>query len=147
MLTLISRIGIKVSNKKYLYFFLNFTWGLLLTLLGYFLMLILLPFGKVRKYSYTLYFEFNKKTEWGFSLGTVFFVGKYAGKSMKDHEFGHTVQNAILGPFMIFLVAIPSVIRFWYRNYLYSHGKLPKTGYDSIWFEGSASYIGLKHSL
>jgi hypothetical protein len=100
MLTLISRIGIKVSNKKYLYFFLNFTWDLLLTLLGYFLMLILLPFGKVRKYSYTLYFEFNKKTGWGFSIGTVFFVGKYAGKSMKQHEFGHTVQNAILGPFM-----------------------------------------------
>ena len=27
------------------------------------------------------------------------------------------------------------------------NGKLPKTGYDSIWFEGSASYIGSKHSL
>lgn len=147
MLTFISRVGIKVSNKKYLYFFLNFTWGLLLTLLGYFLMLILLPLGRVRRYSYTLYFEFNKETAWGFSIGVVFFVGKQANKDIKDHEFGHTVQNAILGPFMIFLVAIPSLVRFWYRNYLYSRGKYPKTTYDSIWFEGSASYIGLKHSL
>lgn len=147
MLTLISRIGIKVSNKKYLYFFLNFTWGLLLTLLGYFLMLILLPFGRIRRYSYTLYLEFNKETSWGFSIGTVFFVGKQANKYIKEHEFGHTVQNAIFGLFMIFLVSIPSLIRFWYRNYLYSRGKCPKTTYDSIWFEGSASYIGLKHSL
>lgn len=147
MLTLINSVGIKVSNKKYLYFFLNFTWGLLLTLLGYFLMLILLPFGRIRRYGYTLYLEFNKRTDWGFSLGTVFFVGKQADKSMKEHEFGHTVQNAILGPFMIFLVAIPSVIRFWYRNYLYSRGKHPKTTYDSIWFEGSATYIGLRHGL
>lgn len=147
MLTFISIVGVKLSNKKYLYFFLNFTWGLLLTLLGYFLMLILLPFGRVRRYSYTLYFEFNKKTGWGFSLGTVFFVGKQADKSIKEHEFGHTVQNAILGPFMIFLVSIPSVVRFWYRDYLYSQGKYRQTPYDSVWFEGSASYIGLKHGL
>lgn len=147
MLKIMTKLGINLSNKKYLYFFLNFTWGILLTLLGYFLMLILLPFGRVRRYSYTLYFEFNKKTGWGFSLGTVFFVGKQANMSIKGHEFGHTVQNAILGPFMIFLVALPSVMRFWYRNYLYSHGKYPKTTYDSIWFEGSASYIGLGHDL
>jgi hypothetical protein len=140
-------LGCKLSQKPILYYILNFTWGIILTLLGYVLLLILLPFGKVKRFNYCLYLELNKTTQWGFSMGTVFFVGKYAGKSMKQHEFGHTVQNAILGPFMIFLVSLPSLIRFWYRNYLYSHGKYPKTAYDSIWFEGSASYIGLKHGL
>lgn len=147
MKKLMDKLGAHVSNRKVLYYFLNFTWGIFLTFIGYLLMIILLPFGKIRKYNYILYLEFNRKTGWGFSMGTVFFVGNKANRYTKQHEFGHTVQNAILGPLMIFLVAIPSVIRFWYRRFLFSIKKTPKGHYDDIWFEGNASQIGLDYFL
>ena len=47
------------------------------------------------------------------------------------HEFGHSFQNAILGPFMIFLVSIPSAIRYWYQTIRESKGKTNKP-YDSF---------------
>lgn len=135
-------LGCKLSRNTVLYYILNFTWGIILTSLGYLLMLILLPFGKVKKFNYCLYLELNGKTGWGFAMGTVFFVGNGASDRMKQHEFGHTVQNAIYGPLQIFLVALPSIIRFWYRQYLYFRKRFPKSVYDSIWFENTASYIG-----
>jgi len=135
-------LGCKLSQKPILYYILNFTWGIILTLLGYVLLLILLPFGRVKRFNYCLYLELNKTTQWGFAMGTVFFVTKDASIRMKQHEFGHTVQNAIFGPFQLILVAIPSVVRFWYRRYLYFRKKFPKTVYDSVWFENTASYIG-----
>lgn len=142
MREIMDKLGKKLAHKKILYYILNFTWGILLTLLGYFLMLILLPFGKVKRFNYVLYLTFNRRTGWGFAMGAVFFVGKDYNTFMLNHEYGHTVQNAILGPFMIFLVAIPSAIRFWYRNFLRSIKINPKTFYDDIWFEGNATYIG-----
>jgi hypothetical protein len=59
----------------------------------------------------------------------------------KCHELGHTYQNALWGPFTIFLVAIPSAIRYWYQIIREKQGK-PNKPYDSVYFEGSASYIG-----
>ena len=58
--------------------------------------------------------------------------------STNNHEYGHTFQNAILGPFFIFIVAIPSAIRYWYREF----SKKTQPDYDAIWFEGSATEIG-----
>lgn len=64
------------------------------------------------------------------------------------HEWGHGIQNIILGPLMPFLVAIPSCIRYWYRELLVRSGEkkyadLPD--YDSIWFEGWATKLGKKY--
>jgi len=142
MKKIVNSLGNKLVMHKKMYYILNFTWGIIGTLLGFLLLLILMPFGKVKRLDHVLYLEFNKKTGWGFSLGTVFFVTKYPGASMKYHEFGHTVQNAIFGPFMFLFVSLPSVIRFWIREYGYRHDKLPKTNYDEVWFEGTATSIG-----
>ena len=58
------------------------------------------------------------------------------------------IQNAILGPFMPFVVGIPSAIRYWYRELKYNRkGKVPPTSYDSIWFEGQATRIGVNYIL
>lgn len=81
----------------------------------------------------------------GLEMGKCFFVAYNMGDSWtlhtKCHEMGHTFQNAILGPFMIFLVSIPSAIRYWYQRIRTKKGKSNKA-YDLIWFEGSASEIG-----
>ena len=62
-----------------------------------------------------------------------------------NHEFGHSIQNCYLGLFMPFLVAIPSAIRYWYRELIVRWGikkywELPD--YDSIWFERTATSFG-----
>lgn len=66
-----------------------------------------------------------------------------SAESVTKHELGHTYQNCVLGPFFIFLVAIPSACRYWYKVIAQKHGKkFESTWYDSIWFEGSATEIG-----
>lgn len=147
MKKLINSLGTKLVVHPVIYYILNFTWGLLLTLVGFLLMFILLPFGRVKRYGYTLYLELRKDYGAGFSIGTVFFTSSHPGRSLKEHEFGHTVQNAILGPFTLLLVSVPSMLRYWYRQFLYSHGKYPKREYDSVWFEGTATSIGHSYSV
>ena len=71
-------------------------------------------------------------------MGTMFLRDYSSYFSTNNHELGHTFQNAILGPFFIFIVAIPSAIRYWYRRF----SKKTKPEYDAIWFEGSATSIG-----
>lgn len=141
-------LGRFIVLRKVLYYILNFTWGIFMTLLGYILLLILWPFGKIKRYcNYTLYLEFKWNTGWGFSIGTVFFVTKNPTKELLEHEFGHTVQYAIYGPLTPFLVSIPSIVRYYYRHIYYIRIKSmrPKSLYDDIWFEGTATHLGKYH--
>ena len=61
--------------------------------------------------------------------------------SLNKHEFGHTFQNTLLGPFFPILVGIPSAIRYWYQAIRTKQGKQNKA-YDSIWFEDAATQCG-----
>lgn len=148
--------GSFVGKHKFLYYFLNFTWGLLSNIIGGLIFLVMLPFRLPRKRAMFIWsvesnLTFNGHTintgstyNWGFSIGIFFFtsVGAYNNMQMCMHEFGHSCQNAIFGPFQVLLVLIPSVVRYWYRLALTkAHKKIP-TEYDDIWFEGSASEIG-----
>lgn len=157
MKKLIRYLGNKVAKNKILYYILNFTWGLPMTILGLLVALVLLPFGgRFKKFNYIPYVELNKVTGWGFSIGIIFVCGKNGSTDMglKCHEFGHTVQNAMFGPFTPFVVYIPSAIRFWWRNFQWIryqkwtkdyNGPEPKMSlvpYDGIWFEGTATEIG-----
>lgn len=65
------------------------------------------------------------------------------------HEAGHSIQHSLYGPLFIFLIAIPSCIRYWYRNwYAKKHKSDPDyymKPYDAVWFEASASDLGRKY--
>ena len=74
-------------------------------------------------------------------MGTMFLRDCNSDNSINNHEYGHTFQNAILGPFFIFIVAIPSAIRYWYQTIREKQNKENKD-YDLIWFEGGATDIG-----
>lgn len=81
-------------------------------------------------------------------MGGFCVVDKYASLSLQRHEAGHSLQNILLGPLMPFLVAIPSAVRYWYREYQVKkkkklRGELPP--YESIWFEGWATRLGNKY--
>lgn len=111
-----------------------------MTLIGLLTNLILLLAKlKPTKY-YTSTYTILGERWGGLTLGNSILISKSSGSSILLHELGHTYQNAIFGPLFIFLVAIPSAIRYHLRN---KFKKLRKKSYDSIWFERSATHIGL----
>lgn len=110
--------------NKFLFYLLAFTWGLPMTLIGLIVALVLVIAGfKPKKYGYCIHFEVGE--HWGgLELGVVFLTDKTSGIRTKNHELGHGIQNAILGPLFPFLVAIPSSIRYWLREYKTRKGKI-----------------------
>ncbi len=129
---------------KFIYYILNLTWGGIMTLVGYAAALGLLISGHKPAWNGPcLHFKVGRN--WGgVSLGLVTITDDTPTAEILHHEFGHTLQNAILGPLFIFLVAIPSGIRYQMFEYRWRHNK-PNPDYDSIWFEGTATKYGTKY--
>lgn len=136
-----------MKNKK-LYYFLNLTWGLPMTLLGAIVAVVLIIAGKKpKRHGGCLYFNVGKS--WGgLELGLFFLTDEHDSHNVKTHEFGHSIQNARFGFLMPFIVCIPSAVRYWYRELrYYRRGKTPKTTYDDIWFEGQATRLGKENLM
>ena len=142
-------IGIKLGKHPIIVTILNYTWGILATLIGWLVFSFCIIFLRKKIIKNTPYKWMRALllgNNWGgCSLGLVMLVADGMGSEYTSHTFkhelGHSVQNAFYGPFWLFIVAIPSGIRYLYRNSKISKGKeLPD--YDQIWFEGSATDIG-----
>lgn len=154
-----SKLGIYMFNlcanwtkflvkHRWFYYLLSCTWGILLTALGWILTLI---FAIIKLFNSNITFE---KYYWiycvkvppklwgGFETGLMFLRDLNSTKEIDEHEFGHTFQNALLGPLFPILVGIPSAIRYWYQNIREAKGKSNKP-YDSIWFEDAATQCGI----
>lgn len=135
-------------KKQAVFFVLSLLWGFPMTLIGAVVAFALILVGeKPERHGWCWYFTVGEN--WGgVSLGCVFLVdnrGNRDNQHTKNHEFGHALQNAMFGPFMPFLVGIPSAIRYWYRELrYYRRGRVPKTNYEDIWFEKQASLLGTK---
>lgn len=132
------------------YWILQLTWGGLTTWIGLIVALVLAFFPKSKRTfhinGFGLIIEIGGN--WGgLSLGPIALCGNYSKDSKawyehtRRHEFGHSIQNMFMGPFFIFLVALPSVIRYWYFQWCDAHNK-QTAEYDSIWFEGTATSWG-----
>lgn len=129
---------------KVLYWIGQCTWGLLMNIIGFLVALFMQIIGKTPYcIGHTFMFYFGKG--WGgLTLGAVIIVSEDCSPSTISHEYGHTIQNLIFGPFELF-IGIASAIRYWYRElHYYRKGKVPPTKYDDIWFEGQASKWGTK---
>lgn len=138
----------KVKVSKTAFYILSFSWGLLYTLAGMLVALVMLITGhKVKRWGWSWYFETGGGRWGGMSWGPVFIKDRYSGSALKNHEFGHAVQNCFFGPFMIFLVGIPSSIRYWARRINTKHGRRPKSEYESVWFERQATKLGNRHMI
>lgn len=140
----------KAPKYAWVFYLLSFTWGLPMTLIGLFVALFMLITGhKPTRFGWVWAFELPN-VNYGLSVGTFMICPKEDTQSnfeLKAHEHGHALQNIYFGPLFIFLIAIPSAIRFWYREWIYRkygyehYCELPD--YDSIWFEGSATLSGI----
>lgn len=140
----------KKITETILYWIWSFTWGVLMTLVGLIITIGCLITGhKPHRFHKSIYFVFGTGG-WGFNAGPFFFISTDStdSLSMKQHEAGHGIQNLIFGPLMPFVVAIPSAIRFWYREWLVNSGREKPWNlrpYDSMWFEGWATSLGKKY--
>lgn len=124
--------------SKPVYYLLSFTWGILVTFAGLIVSAVLL-LCDVPHFKNAYGWGFYLGKGWGgFNIGPCSVVCADATARTKQHEFGHSVQNCLLGPFMIPVVIIPSVCRYWYREIK----KVTYPPYDSIWFEGQATRWG-----
>ena len=137
----------KLILKRILFYIISFTWGGIMTAIGLLVLLFTLPFGKFGTYHGRIYKRIGKN--WGgVELGCFFLCDETAGEHTMAHEAGHGLQNCIWGPLFPFVIAIPSAVRYWYREYIYrtnkeKYWKLPD--YDAIWFEGQATKWGEKY--
>ena len=129
---------------RILYWIGQCTWGLLMNIIGFLAALFMLIIGK-KPYRLKQTFLFSFGKGWGgLTLGAVVIVAGDSSLSVLFHEYGHTVQNLIFGPFELF-IGIASAARYWYREIKRKRDpacSLPP--YDSIWFEGQATRLGLK---
>lgn len=131
--------------KRFLFYFLNLTWGLPLNIVGGLVAVVLLLAGKKpKRWGDCFYFEVGEN--WGgLELGIFFLTSKNPSIHTRNHEHGHAIQNCFFGVFMPFIVSIPSAIRYWYRRIRTKKGLVNKTAYSDIWFEKQADILGKKY--
>ena len=137
--------GFRLS--KVWYYIISLTWGLPLNLVGILCAVILLITGhKPEKNVYGWVFRVGKG--WGgVNLGMFSIISKTAGNGTKIHEFGHSIQTCIFGPFIIIFVVIPSFTRYWVRIYQEKvKGMTNLPDYDYAWFEGQATMFGIRYN-
>lgn len=136
--------GYPAPRSKVIYYVLQFTWGLPLNILGG-LMYIALKIAGKNHCKFGRNFEILlPKANFGLSMG-IFAIAPDNSHftSTSVHEHGHAIQNIIFGPATMFVIFIPSIIRFWYRNFMQNVvGIRLNTTYDDAWFEGSATATG-----
>lgn len=81
----------------------------------------------------------------GLELGAVAICGNYSETNkegfdhIRSHEFGHSIQQLIFGPLFVFIIGIPSAVRYWYFELTPNK---PHQDYDYVWFEYTASKWG-----
>ena len=127
-----------IISNKYLFYILQFTWGIVMNIIGGLVAIALYATGaRPQKFGRIWYFALP--IDFGLSLGCVILCPRIITRSLKEHEYGHSIQNALLGPFMVTTVCIPSAVRYWWRKF---NKNKNLTAYDAIWFEGQASLSG-----
>ena len=137
-----------ILKHRWLYYFMACTWGVIMTILGLIITLILaivkifIPKKIIFKQFYWIY-SITVGPEWwgGCEMGLMFLRDHNSSVNyINPHEFGHTFQNCLLGPLFPFMVAIPSAIRYWLREIFPKKIWAP---YDSAWFEDAATQCGV----
>lgn len=133
--------SLKAPKLAWLFYLLQFTWGLPMNIIGGLVALILLCCGKrPKRHGWNIYFELP--VNFGLELGIFFIAPVNDSLHTKNHELGHSIQNIYFGPFTIGAVCIPSAARFWFLELMYRIRGEQETEYDAIWFEGQATNSG-----
>ena len=136
---------------------LQWTWGILQTLIGLAMWFALRVAGRSERHGR---FRFAAVTGWKNigSLGMGMFIFISRALPLKDlgneqpgtaeehtlsHEYGHTVQSAILGPFYLLVIGLPSLL---WCNFppAAKRWKSGRKEYESFYPEKWATRLGLR---
>lgn len=99
------------------FWFIQCTWGIIMTLIGAIATFALILAGKKPKHIGPVVYTEVGQGWGGVTLGGFFFCSEGSSDSLKLHESGHTIQNLIWGPLFPFIIGIPSATRAMLRNY------------------------------
>ena len=137
--------------KKILYILIQWTWGILQTLLGLILFIVNIKNEHIFYHGAIIT---RTKGKTSISLGMFAFVGldlqmdKRVENKIPDdeiekrtlvHEYGHTIQSIILGPLYLLIIGIPSSI--WAMTF---NNKNNTISYYSFYTEKWANVLGEK---
>ena len=139
--------GWKKSLKAFLFYLVQWTWGLPVNIVGG---LMYLYFTKIKGYRWQhfgyariVYMPWNAG---GLSMGLFIFMkdqhkNKKWTHDVRIHEYGHTWQCLVLGPLYYPVIALPSII--WCNLPMFRKMRKEKgISYYSFYPEKSANYLG-----
>lgn len=134
--------------RRVLFYLVQWTWGLPQNLVGA-LLLPFLPGKHVFRHGalITIYRQLKfTKNRSGFSLGMFIYIPETWNDHDRDHlsvhEFGHSIQSLLLGPFYLLVVGLPSVI--WSTRYSRNYKEYRQLGinYTDRFPENEADRLG-----
>lgn len=132
--------------SRFLFYFVQFTWGLPVNLISGIIYLILKNKFRTEKFenAFITYIPGN----WGgLSLGLFIFIADGREKEWTDntriHEYGHTIQCLLLGPLYWIVVALPSAV---WCNFFAGYRKRNNVSYYKLYCESWANAWGQKWS-
>lgn len=102
--------------KLAIFYVLSFTWGIVMSLIGSFVILALLIAGKKPELFHGRVYIRVGESWGGCEMGCFFICDNHPSLALKQHECGHGIQNILFGPFTPFLVSIPSAFRYHLRR-------------------------------
>ena len=127
--------------RLFIYYSLQMTWGILQNVLGLFVWLYVLLTGPKEKRHFfygALVTRWNSKAS--MSLGMFLFLGT-DDERVIVHEYVHSIQSLILGPFYLPVIGIPSFI--WANSPHYIRNrKRGRYKYTSFYPEKWANHLG-----
>ena len=131
---------------RFLFYLVQFTWGLPVNLFGGLGYLILRK--KFRHERFKNAFVTYIPGNWGgVSLGLFIFIaeGRPEGweRNTRIHEYGHTIQCLLLGPLYWFVIGIPSAV---WCNFFEGYRKKKGVSYYHLYCESWANKWGSKWS-
>lgn len=131
--------------KRFFYLLVQFTWGLVPSLIG-FCFFLANKDRPHRIYRGAIETQWNSKYS-GLSLGAFIFTSANPDESynagVRVHEYGHTIQCLVLGPFFAF-VGIISVMWGSFIHPMLQKKRNEEVKYTACFVEYNASWIGEK---
>ncbi len=116
-------------------------WELPNNLLGVFFASFYLIFCNAKLYSSkpVQLIRFQSNTNFGICLGRVILLAGSFNSVDFSHELGHLRQSILLGPFYLFFIGLPSLLR---ATYFYVFNVKPQQNYYYFYTEAWADYLG-----
>lgn len=134
--------------KTFLFYLVQWTWGLPVNLVGFIIYLICKLLGRKSEkfgHAWITYLPWNQG---GLSMGLFIFMkadhpDKTWTYNTRIHEYGHTWQCLLLGPLYYIVIAIPSAV---WCNFFEGYRRKNKVSYYVFYPEKWANAWGQKFS-